>query len=281
MDFIATDPIAMMMAEYALQDMGRANYISALLLDGPPGCGKSYFGKYLAWRLRADILRFTFVPGCGREDLILDSIIGADGKRAHGVLLKAMETSREKKVVLLLEELDKAEPRVDSFLLTFLQEGEVLVPQIGLFQAVHSNLLVVITKNDVREASGPLVRRCRTIFMKWPSVEVESRILQQALPNLPLDACKAVIEPANVLRNHPAVPRPPSTPELIRICRDLVQAVKEGRDHQAVGHYYVRSVAPRLEDQVHIDKPTFLGLRLKEKLEHYVGSLDVPATSTH
>ena len=56
MDYIATDPIAIYKAEAAIRDMGKQEYLSALLLDGPPGCGKTYLAKYISWQLKAKLI---------------------------------------------------------------------------------------------------------------------------------------------------------------------------------------------------------------------------------
>jgi MoxR-like ATPase len=265
LEYIATDPIAIYKAEAALRDMGRHEYISALLLDGPPGCGKTYLAKVLASRLGAKLMQFQFFPGCGREDLVLDLSIGVNGQRTPGILLEAMTLSQKGKIVLLLDELDKAEPRVDSFLLNFLNDGKILVPQLGEFEANRANLLVVITKNDDREASGPLVRRCRPVQMRWPTPDVEMKIFRQKYPNMSDEACFSIIDIANRLRSHPDVKKAPATPELIRTIQDLMELVKQDCSVQELGMYYIDSIAPIVRDRQHIpDSPTYLGTRIRK-----------------
>ncbi|MDD2708024.1 MAG: MoxR family ATPase [Verrucomicrobiae bacterium] len=265
-EYIVTDEVAMAMLEQALADMGLAPGISAILLDGPPGCGKTFLGKHAAWRLGAELMHFTCMRGAGREELLLDTLPGRTGERELGILPKAMRLSQERKVVLLLDELDKAEESVDAFLLALLQEGHLLVPQVGLFKARSDQLLVVITKNDHRDVTGPLARRCRMVMMRWPSPEVETRILQQQIPKLTVAACEALIGPAWMLREHPEVRRPPSTPELIRVARDLLRLAAAGATSLTLGEYYVRAIAPRPADQSRIDKPSYLGLKLRPLL---------------
>lgn len=267
-NYIATDPIAIYKAEAAIRDMGKAEYLSAILLDGPPGCGKTFLAKYISWQLKAKLIQFQFFPGCGREDLILDLAIGAHGERTHGVLLNAMTLSQEQKVVLLLDELDKAEPRVDSFLLTFLNEGSLLVPQLGEFIANRANLIVVITKNDEREAQNPLIRRCRPVQMRWPVPEVEIAIFRQKIPYLTEEACLSIIETANRLRGHPDVRKAPSTPELLRTIFDLLELVRTGKPIQELGYYYIDCIAPLVRDRQYIpDSPTYLGTRIKRAFD--------------
>lgn len=277
-EYIATDPIAIHKANAALRDMGTQEYLSALLLDGPPGCGKTFLAKILAKKLGAKLIQFQFFPGCGREDLILDLAIGENGKRTPGILLNAMTMSQEGKVVLLLDELDKAEARVDSFLLNFLNEGWLLVPQLGEFHANKGNLLVVITKNDDRDAGTALMRRCRPVQMRWPSVEVEMKILRQKNPYLTDEACNSIIDTANRLRSHPDVKKAPATPELIRTISDLMELVRENRPASEIGFYYIDSMAPFIRDRQHIpDSPTYLGTRIKTAFAEVIEKMKAPA----
>ena len=76
------------------------------------------------------------VPGTSRDDILFDrTVLTPDGRPTDGVLLQAMKRSLAAKVVLILEELDKAQRDVDALLLTFLQEGELWFPQIGTVKA--------------------------------------------------------------------------------------------------------------------------------------------------
>jgi len=227
MNYIASDPIAVSISDIAIQTLGGSS-VSALLLDGPPGTGKTYLGKYMAHRMNARFIQFQFFPGCGREDMLYDK--GPNGEILKGTLLLAMEESLKNPIVLLLDELDKAEPKVDSFLLTFLQEGSLFLPIFGELKCNTENLLVVITKNDEREASGPLQRRCRRIYMQWPTEELETKIITQAHPWISQKACSSLIYLANKLRHHINVKRPPSTPELMRLAADLILLIKKEPD---------------------------------------------------
>lgn len=283
MEYIATDPVAVMQANNALADMGRGDGLSALLMDGPPGTGKSYLAKYLAFALKARLIRFQIFPNCGREDLILDLAINPDGSRTPGVLLQALHASHEGKVVLLLDELDKATANVDSFLLNYLNDAELIIPQLGDFKANRENLLVVITKNDVREASAPLLRRCRVTYMAWPSREVETRILKNDHPYLTEEAADALLDIPAFLRMNPDVKKAPSTPEMIRLTRDILQLLATTQvDDLNLGRYYVNSVAQSEHDQAIVlahKSPMYLGTRIGEAFRKIVSHF-TPAQQT-
>jgi MoxR-like ATPase len=265
MEFIATDPVTMLQVDAAVRDMGNS-YISALLLEGPPGCGKTYLAKYLAHKLSAEFILFQFFPGASREDLLLDLALGANGQRAPGVLLTAMRQSKEKKVVLLLDELDKADVRVDAFLLTLLNEASLLIPQIGQVDADSRNLLMVIAKNDQRDASGPLLRRCRCVFMAWPKPEIEVKILQQKLPTLSAEACLCLIDTSNILRKHVDVKKKPSTAELIRIAGDLLHLVQQKTEKRLLGEYFITTICPLEQDRARLTQsPIYYGTEIAQK----------------
>lgn len=278
MEYIATDPVSILQANCAMRSMGTVKGISALLLDGPPGAGKSYLAAYLAHVLQAKMMRFQVFPGCGSEDLILDRSFGGDG---HGVLLQAIESSKKEMTLLLLDEIDKADVRVDSFLLNFLQDGEIFVPQLGVFEVNSSNLLVVITKNDVREVAAPLLRRCRVTYMSWPSMDVEKRIIRTKLPFLDDNALEALLEVPHYLRGRPDVIKPPSTPEMVRLASDLLTifATTPGIDKLNVGRYYVNSIAQTRADQAIVENhksPIFLGTRITETFQRFASQFDLP-----
>lgn len=262
--FIETDPITMMIARAAIRGMG-AESVSALLLDGPPGIGKSYLGKHLANDLKAKLIHFQFFPGCGREDLLFDTGPGGNGERIPGILLQTIEASKTGKVVLLLDELDKADVRVDSFLLTFLNDAKIFLPQFGELIANTSNLLVIITKNDEREASGPLLRRCRCVFMDWPRKEVELKILQHHLPEVRVKLLDFLIQESNRFRSHADVQKKVSTSELLRMARDIMEEVKSGTHQERLGQFFINSIAPIERDRRILQHPpTYYGVKILE-----------------
>jgi MoxR-like ATPase len=193
-----------------------------------------------------------------------------------------MESSHKKKTILLLDEIDKADVRVDSFMLNFLQDGEIFLPQLGeekgLFTADSANLLVIITKNDQREVSGPLLRRCRVTYMAWPSMDVERKILRCSLPFMDNESLDSILEIPHFLRSRPGVKKPPSTPEMVRLANDifLMMHITPGVDKLNIGRYYINSIAQNPSDQEIVSShksPIFLGSRIFETFsrltQHY------------
>jgi MoxR-like ATPase len=245
--YTAMSPDIVVQGWLALQDMQpAARGLAALLLDGPPGTGKSFYAECAAKVLQADRLVFQFVPGTRREDLLYDLdlsqvILGMTGARqpesfadltSPGVLVRAAEMSQRGPVVLHLDELDKANEKIDAFLLEFLQAGTLNLPHIGANRANPANLIVILTKNDQRLVTPPLLRRVRSVTIGYPAPMVEMRILCAAVPDAPIESVKALITFANKLRGkrHEML-HVPSTPELIRCLRDLAVAPAELAGH--------------------------------------------------
>lgn len=284
MKFIATDPVAVMAAYCSIRDMGKEEALSAMLLDGPPGAGKSFFAKYVSSLLGGKFMHFQCFPGCGREDLLWDK--DAEGKRLPGLLIQALLNSQTEKTVVLMDELDKADVRIDSFLLNMLQEGFISMPQLadiakdGVIKANPANIIFFFTKNDQREASSPLMRRCRIIYMDWPSSETEFKILKAAVPELTMGCFEALMEPVRRLRENPICKKPPSTPELIRLAKDLAIMAKLDCSHEIIGKYYKLAITQNPLDRKLVEKAArYFGLSLKPHFQDAFKDVDLISSS--
>lgn len=248
----------------AISDMALTSRpISALNLDGPPGTGKTHAAYTIAKMLGAQLLQFQFTVGVGREVMMHDMDIAAvvsaqvEGAVAKatgttftlnredliipGILQQALSLSHEGKVVLLLDEIDKAKPYVDSMLLQFLQECSIAHPtkRGEVLQGNPNNLLVFLTKNNERGLSEPLMRRCRSVYLKWPDVDTEKAIVKKlalnSLSGVPfkgdMDALVTfIVGQGTLVRQQEATLRKvPSSPELAQAIVDAVRVPKEHR----------------------------------------------------
>lgn len=237
--FTVTDRNAVTAMWLAFHDTGNG-HIPAVILDGPPGVGKTFLAGKAAEVWNAEVVFFQFYRGAGKEELLFDLDIsrivrGMSGNEipenfrdmvSLGVLPKAAEMSHNRKVVLILDEMDKSHPSTDAFLLDFLQYARLNIPHIGEIRPNTKNLLVVITKNDERALSEPLLRRCRPVKMSFPAPEIEAGMIRKAT-GCPIEMAKALVTFASKVRATEPV-KMPSTPELIRLAKDIVTLYQDG-----------------------------------------------------
>src|SRR6185436_2180299 len=97
-------------------------------------------------------------------------------------LLKALQ--QEHGCVLLLDEVDKSDHEFESLLLEILSDYQVSIPEIGTVKARHVPPLVFLTSNNTREISDALKRRCLHLYIPFPDVELEQRIIAARVPEM-------------------------------------------------------------------------------------------------
>src|SRR5439155_655585 len=102
-------------------------------------------------------------------------------------------------VVLLVDEIDKAEPEFEAFLLEVLSDFQVSVPELGTVRAKHIPL-VVLTSNNARELSDGLKRRCLHLFIDFPAPADELQIIRLKVPEVPEQLARAVVSAVQKIR---------------------------------------------------------------------------------
>ncbi len=176
-----------------------------LLAEGPAGAGKTELGKVLAAMLHTDLLRLQCYEGLDesralfewnyQKQLLRIQADRGEGRQwaevAHDIfsldyllerpLLRAITSPR--KVVLLIDEIDKADPEFEAFLLEVLSDFQVSVPELGTLAARHRPV-VVLTSNRTRDLSEALLRRCLHLFVDFPGAEKEAEIIALKVPDL-------------------------------------------------------------------------------------------------
>jgi MoxR-like ATPase len=176
-----------------------------LLAEGPAGAGKTELGKVLAEMLQTDLVRLQCYEGLDEARALFEwnyqkQLLRIQADRAEGLtwenvsshifsaefllerpLLRAIVAA--KKVVLLIDEVDKADPEFEAFLLEVLSDFQVSVPELGTIRARHRPV-VVLTSNRTRELSEALVRRCLHLYVDFPGPEKEAEIIALKVPGL-------------------------------------------------------------------------------------------------
>ena len=133
-------------------------------------------------------------------------------------LLAAIEA--ENPVVLLVDEIDKAEPEFEAFLLEVLSDFQVSVPELGTIRARHIPL-VVLTSNNARELSDGLKRRCLHLFIDFPPPAEELEIIRLKVPEISDQMARAVVAAVQKIRAMD-LRKPPSVSESLDWARSLV-----------------------------------------------------------
>ncbi|MGI8439559.1 MAG: AAA family ATPase [Thermoleophilaceae bacterium] len=186
-----------------------------LLLEGEAGVGKTEVAKALASAASARLIRLQCHEGIDLHQALYDwdyqrqllairsaevAAAGAPTGRLFSrefllrrPLLEALE--HEGPVVLLIDEIDRADDEFEAFLLEFLSDFQVTIPELGTVEA-HGRPLVVLTSNRTRELHDALKRRCLYHWIDYPSPEREQEIVRARLPGVPEDiavrVCRAV-----------------------------------------------------------------------------------------
>jgi MoxR-like ATPase len=102
-------------------------------------------------------------------------------------------------VVLLIDEIDRADVEFEAFLLEILSDFQVSVPELGTVTARHQPY-VLLTSNNTRELSEALKRRCLYLFVDYPSVEEELAIVQSRVPDIGDEMARQAVETVHALR---------------------------------------------------------------------------------
>jgi MoxR-like ATPase len=173
-----------------------------LLAEGPAGAGKTELGKVLAQLLDTELVRLQCYEGLDEARALFEwnyqkQLLRIQADRGgwedasshifsrefllERPLLRAIVAPR--RVVLLIDEVDKADPEFEAFLLEVLSDFQVSVPELGTIAARHRPA-VVLTSNRTRELSEALVRRCLHLYVDFPGAEKEAEIVALKVPEL-------------------------------------------------------------------------------------------------
>jgi MoxR-like ATPase len=123
-------------------------------------------------------------------------------------------------VVLLIDEVDRADVEFEAFLLEVLSDFQVSIPEIGTITANHQPM-VLLTSNNTRDLSEALKRRCLYLYINYPSLEAELDIVRLKVPDLDEQLAKQAVEVVQQLR-HMDLRKVPSVSETLDWARALV-----------------------------------------------------------
>ena len=214
-----------------------------LLIEGPAGAGKTEVAKVLAAMLPAELVRLQCYEGLDEARALYEwnyqkQLLRLQADEANGArwedlsehifsreyllerpLLKAITSPR--RVVLLIDEIDKADEEFEAFLLELLSDFQVSIPELGTLRA-HERPVVVLTSNRARELSEALRRRCLHLFIDFPGIEQERKIIALKVPGLDERLAAEAARFVGAVRKL-GLRKPPSIAETLDWCRALVR----------------------------------------------------------
>lgn len=206
-----------------------------ILVEGPPGVGKTELAKTASMLLELPLIRLQCYEGLDEakalyewkygkqllytqvlKEKLGDLLQGAQGlaesvERLHQFgdifysedfleprpLLKAMHQTEG--AILLIDEVDKSDYEFESLLLEILSDYQVSIPEIGTVKAKTAPM-VFLTSNNSRDISDALKRRCLHLYIPFPTTELEERIVRSRVPDVNENLRHQLVEFVHSLR---------------------------------------------------------------------------------
>ncbi len=184
-----------------------------LFLEGEAGVGKTEVAKVLKEVLHTEMIRLQCYEGLDVRQAVYEwnyarQMMHIRLAESHGEkveekelfgtdfllrrpLLQAVEASKEKPAVLLVDEIDRSDEEFEAYLLEVLSDFQITIPEIGTIKAVHPPV-VVITSNRTREVHDAVKRRCLYFWIDYPTFAQELQIVRAKVPQAPAQLAREV-----------------------------------------------------------------------------------------
>ncbi|MEK7700970.1 MAG: MoxR family ATPase [candidate division NC10 bacterium] len=195
-----------------------------LLIEGPAGVGKTEVAKVMARMLRTNLIRLQCYEGLDastalyewnyQKQLLHIKLEEAGhnnrpmGEKEHEIfsepfllrrpLLQAI-TQQDQSPVLLVDEIDRSDEELEAFMLEVFSDWQVTIPEIGTIKATYPPY-VILTSNRTRELSDALRRRCLYLWIEYPSLDKELRIIGRKVPGIDARLAREIAKFMETLR---------------------------------------------------------------------------------
>ncbi|WP_405270439.1 AAA family ATPase [Methanobrevibacter sp.] len=211
-----------------------------MLIEGPPGVGKTELAKVVAKTYGRDFFRIQCYEG-----ITFEQIVGEWNYQKQLLHLEAArnDSNKEDKIfdeeffirrpllnaflnennsVLLIDEIDKADEEVESFLLQALGEQEITINDLGTFQ-LQNDLIVILTSNSQRSLLDETKDRCLFLYIPYPTIEREIEIVKSKIPEASDETISYVVKLVHQIRNLNLMKKPSvrGTVDWVRSVTDL------------------------------------------------------------
>jgi MoxR-like ATPase len=227
-----------------------------LLVEGEPGCGKTELAKALAELLETDLIRLQCYEGIEASQAIYDwnypkqliairllersanveeieKEIYSEKYIVKGPLLKAVLYEGPRPPVLLIDEIDRADEEFEAFLLEFLSEFQVTIPELGTFKA-KVKPIVVLTSNRTRDIGDGLRRRCVYLYITYPDKQREMEIVLSKINGVSRKLVERALDVVNKIRSRKDILKKPGISETIEWVRALLELGYDDITEQAL-----------------------------------------------
>jgi MoxR-like ATPase len=222
-----------------------------LLVEGEAGVGKTEVARAMAAASRARLIRLQCHEGIDLHHAVYDwdyarqllALRAAEGGVNEGELfsrrfllrrplLEALE--HDGPVVLLIDEIDRADDEFEAFLLEFLSDFAVTIPELGTVSTEHRPV-VVLTSNRTRELHDALKRRCLYHWIDYPAPDRERAIVHARVPGVPEAVAARVVTAVSRLREQPDLYKLPGVGETLVWAQALLAFGDEGDLEETLG----------------------------------------------